>query len=321
MLDFEELEARRAARRRRRLWRRRRRRALGGLALLALASGIAVGAQAGEGEPAPRAAPGAAHTTHRHRHRSLPARSGLVAGPGRDAAVPILMYHVIAAPPIGAPFPQLYVTATEFSEQMAALYRAGWTAVTMDQVWDAWTGGARLPAGHPIVISFDNGYTSQYHVAMPVLRHYHWHGVENIQLTGLPRSQGGLSRRATERLVARGWEVDTQGFSHADLVKLDDAALRREVAASRRVVSRRYGVPVNWFCYPSGHYDARVVAAVRAAGYRGATTVSPGWARVGDDPYRLPRLRVVSGTTPEELLSQIAAARHAPPAPPAYGVG
>ena len=200
-----------------------------------------------------RGAPAAAPTTRRHRHPPFRARSGLVAGPGRDAAVPILMYHVIAAPPIGAPFPQLYVTATEFSEQMAALYRAGWTAVTMDQVWDAWTGGARLnPAGHPIVISFDNGYTSQYHVAMPVLRHYHWLGVENIQLTGLPRSQGGLSRRATERLVARGWEVDTQGFSHADLVKLDDAALRREVAASRRVVSRRYGVPGQLVLLPVG---------------------------------------------------------------------
>lgn len=323
MLDFDELEARRAARRRRRLQRRRRRRALGGLALIALVSGIAVGAQAGESTRAAPSAAVAGRATHRHRHhhRSLPARSGLVAVTGRDVSVPILMYHVIAAPPIGAPFPQLYVTATEFSEQMAALYRAGWTAVTMDQVWDAWNGRARLPAGHPIVISFDNGYASQFHAAMPVLRHYHWRGVENIQLTGLPRSQGGLSRRATQRLVDAGWEVDTQGFSHADLVKLDDAALHREVADSRGVVSRRYGVPVHWFCYPSGHYDARVVAAVRAAGYRGATTVSPGWARAGDDPYRLPRLRVVGGTTPEQLLSQIAAARHDTPAPPAYGAG
>jgi peptidoglycan/xylan/chitin deacetylase (PgdA/CDA1 family) len=154
---------------------------------------------------------------------------------------------------------------------------------------------------------------------MPILRHYHWHGVENIQLTGLPRSQGGLSAAAIRRLVAAGWEIDTQGFSHADLVQLDPAALRHEVADSRRVVARRYGVPVHWFCYPSGHYDARVLAAVRAAGYRGATTVAPGWARRTEDPYRLPRLRVVAGTTAAELLAQIAAARHDAPAPPAYG--
>jgi peptidoglycan/xylan/chitin deacetylase (PgdA/CDA1 family) len=145
--------------------------------------------------------------------------------------------------------------------------------------------------------------------------------VENVQLTGLPHAQGGLSAKAIRRLVAAGWELDTQGESHADLPALDAAGLRREVRTARRVLRRRYGVPVHWFCFPSGHYDARVVDAVRAAGYRGATTVVPGWARRTDDPYRLPRLRVLGGTTPSQLLEQIAAVRHAPPAPPSYGVG
>jgi hypothetical protein len=76
---------------------------------------------------------------------------------------------------------------------------------------------------------------------------------------------------------------------------------------------------VNWFCYPSGHYDSRVIAEVQAAGYRGSTTVVPGWARPGDDPYRLPRLRVLGGTSPAQLLDQIAAARAAPAPPPSYG--
>ena len=65
-------------------------------------------------------------------------------------------------------------------------------------------------------------------------------------------------------------------------------------------------MPVNWFCYPSGHYDATVIAAVKAAGFVGSTTVIPGWASGGEDPYRLPRLRVLGGTTPSGLLSQIA---------------
>ena len=36
----------------------------------------------------------------------------------RGLSVPILMYHVIAAPPPGAPFPGLYVPASEFAGQM-----------------------------------------------------------------------------------------------------------------------------------------------------------------------------------------------------------
>ena len=235
------------------------------------------------------------------------------------AAVPILMYHVINPAPPGAPFPELYVPRHEFAVQMRALKRAGWTAITLDQLWAAWTRSAPLPAGRPIVISFDNGYESQFTNALPVLRRLHWEGVLNLQLTGLPRSQGGLSREATRRILAAGWELDTQGISHADLIRLGPADLHHEVGAARRILQRRWHEPVNWFCYPSGHYDPRVVATVKAAGYLGSTTVVPGWARRSDDPFRLPRLRVVAGTSAQALLDQIAAARHAAAAPVAYG--
>ena len=57
-------------------------------------------------------------------------------------------------------------------------------------------------------------------------------------------------------------------------------------------------MPVDWFCYPSGHYDAAVVAEVKAAGFVGSTTVVPGWASPTLDPYRLPRIRVLGGTHP-----------------------
>jgi len=225
---------------------------------------------------------------------------------------------VIAAPPPGAPFPGLYVTPSEFAAQMNALKRAGWHAVTLDQAEAYWREGVPLPSGKPIVLSFDNGYRSQYTEALPVLQGLGWVGVENMQLTGLPPSQGGLSSEQIHALVADGWELDTQGFSHADLITLDAQELHYQVAVARTTVQRRYGVPVNWFCYPSGHYDAAVIAAVRAAGYEGSTTVVPGWAHPGEDPYRLHRLRVLGGTTPEALLQEIGAIRDDPPAPPSY---
>jgi peptidoglycan/xylan/chitin deacetylase (PgdA/CDA1 family) len=83
-------------------------------------------------------------------------------------------------------------------------------------------------------------------------------------------------------------------------------------------IQQRYGVPVNWFCYPSGHYDATVIAAVKSAGYTGSTTVVPGWAGPVSDPYRLPRLRVLGGTSPESLLSELQAIRNDPAPPPSY---
>ena len=57
---------------------------------------------------------------------------------------------------------------------------------------------------------------------------------------------------------------------------------------------------------------------MRAAGYAGSTTVVPGWAHPDDDRYRLPRLRVLGGTSGPALLSQLAAIRSNPPPPPSY---
>ena len=322
-MDIEALHNRRDARRQA---LRRRRQAVAAIAAAIVAVAIVV-ALVGIGGSSKRTAantrpthsagrpvrPGAGHSPSRG--------AGASSGPPRSEPVPILMYHVIAPPPPGAPFPGLYVAPGEFAAQMQALKSAGWHAVTLDQVAAHWKSGAPLGAGKPIVLTFDNGYQSQFTQALPVIRRLGWVAEENIQLTGLPPSQGGLGPAQVRGLLAAGWELDTQGFSHADLIALDAQQLHYEVATARTVLQQRYHVPVNWFCYPSGHYDATVLAAVKAAGYTGSTTVVPGWAHRRDDPYRLPRLRVLGGTTPAQLLGLIASARAEHSTPPSYKGG
>ena len=294
---------------------RRRRAALGALAAVTVVA-VAVIASSGGGRGSPTDRTSAVHPAAQH--VSTPVRRVVKDGPRGTESVPILMYHVILPAPAGAPFPGLYVPQAEFAAQMHALAGAGYHAVTMDQVWDNWHHGTPLPPGKPIVVSFDNGYESQYHKALPVLRAMGWLGVENLQLSGLPPSQGGLSQREVRALVRAGWELDTQGYNHADLITLDASELRFQVAVARERIRALYHVAANWFCYPSGHYDASVIDAVRSAGYRGSTTVTPGWASPAEDPYRLPRLRVLAGTSPGALLSELAAIRTDPPPGPSY---
>lgn len=329
-MDLQQSRSRRLERQREA--RRRRRRVLAGaglaaLVVVALIAALSRGA-GGSGTPtrASTAAAAAPSTVAGHHHRTdagglapaTPAADARGGAPGH-AAVPILMYHVINPPPAGAPFPGLYVAPAEFAAQMHALAGAGWHAVTMDQLWAYWRRGVPLGPGKPIVVSFDNGYESQYTHALPVLRSLRWPGDLNIQLTGLPASQGGISRTQVRGLLDAGWELDTQGISHADLITLGPAALHAQVDSARRVLQARYGVPVNWFCYPSGHYNATVVSAVQSAGYVGSTTVIPGWSSPGEDRYRLSRIRVLGGTSPAALLSLIAAVRSDPSPPSSYG--
>jgi peptidoglycan/xylan/chitin deacetylase (PgdA/CDA1 family) len=292
-----------------------RRRRIAGVSVLCVAvAAVAATVLSGGGSGA-RDAPVA---QHRVATRPLATGPAVHDGPRGTESVPILMYHVILAAPPGAPFPGLYVTPALFADQMHALAAAGYHAVTMDGMWNNWHHGTPLPAGKPIVISFDNGYATQYTAALPVLRSLGWVGVENLQLSGLPPSQGGLSRRQVRALVRDGWELDTQGYSHADLITLTPSDLHFQVAVARTSLRARYHVAARWFCYPSGHYDAAVIAAVKAAGFRGSTTVLRGWASPTEDPYRLPRLEVLAGTAPASLLSEIDAMRDSPPPGASY---
>ena len=235
------------------------------------------------------------------------------------ASVPILVYHVINAQPAGSTaLPALYVPADQFQSQMQALKSQGWRAVTLNQLEAYWTHGTSLGSGKPIVITFDNGYASQYTNALPVLKGLGWAAVENLQLSGLSPSDGGLTDAQIRGLIAAGWELDTQGVNHADLTALDSATLSNDLTTARQTMQSQYGVTPNWFSYPSGDYNSSVAAAVRAAGYTGATTVNQGWASPQADRFRLPRLVVSAGTTPSQLLSQISAAQANTSVPPAY---
>ena len=276
-MNEQQIRARRLARereRRARLRRARRNRLIGLAVLLVVvvaAGAIALGATGGGKSPSSSGQTAAAQSaatraqakakTGAHGHHAASSQggtphstvTGLATGKPGTATVPVLMYHVINPPPAGAPFPGLYVPAGEFAAQMQALKAAGWHAVTMDQLEAYWTRGVPLGAGKPMVLTFDNGYASQYINALPILKRLGWVGNENIQLSGLPPSQGGLTDAQVHGLLSAGWELDTQGISHADLITLDAAQLHYQVATARQTLQKRYGVPVNWFCYPSGH--------------------------------------------------------------------
>jgi peptidoglycan/xylan/chitin deacetylase (PgdA/CDA1 family) len=133
-----------------------------------------------------------------------------------------------------------------------------------------------------------------------VLRRLGWPGVLDLAIRNA--GPGGIRLRALHRLVRDGWEIDSHTVHHPDLTTLPAAQVRAELVRSKAWIRRRLGVPAPFFCYPAGRFDRAVVAAVRRAGYRGATTEIPGVATRRDDPFELPRVRVLAATPPSELV-------------------
>src|SRR5262245_17191774 len=150
-MDSQGLRHRRLARRR--ATRRRRAVALAAIALVAAIVIVLVSGSGGASKVNGTAARSAKQPSGSAGGSAAPGASASTpAGAPGTEPVPILMYHVIAAPPAGAPFPGLYVGPGEFAAQVRALKQAGWHAVTLDQVRAYWSRGAPLGAGKPIVL-------------------------------------------------------------------------------------------------------------------------------------------------------------------------
>ncbi len=290
-------------------YRRRRLLALSGLVAVAAAVVLAVVSALGSGSG--RDGPPPAEVARTAARTAAPTTTAAAAGPARDMGepgpprpAPILMYHVVREPLPDAPYPDLYVSRDEFADQMHALKDAGYTAVTLQELWDAWHDGGPLPE-RPVVVSFDDGYRSHVTNALPVLRELGWPGVLNLELKNV-RPDYGLTDAQVRELLAAGWELDSHTIDHPDLTTVDAAALEREVAESRRRLSARFGVPVNFFCYPAGRYDETVIAAVERAGYLAATTVTPGLAEPDEaQRFELNRVRVNNGVAGATLVAQL----------------
>jgi peptidoglycan/xylan/chitin deacetylase (PgdA/CDA1 family) len=295
--DWEERASRRREVRRAQV-RRRRIVALGSLAVVIAAVVIIVvsgtSGDDGDGGQSAKLANAAAKAKAGKKVKAKPGKSG---GKVRNASprpgwkpyaspVPILEYHVLGQPPSDAPYPELYVGRTDFSKQMDWLEQHGYEAVTLEQVEEAWYGGGKLPP-KPIVLSFDDGYRPQFTFALPELRKHGWAGVLNLKAEG-----SDLYESNVKAMIAAGWELAAHTIHHLDLTELGPEELKEEVAGSRAILRREYGVPVDNFCYPAGEFDETVIAAVEAAGYTGATTEISGYAEKGK-PYELARFEIL----------------------------
>jgi peptidoglycan/xylan/chitin deacetylase (PgdA/CDA1 family) len=294
--------AERLARRERQRRRVRRRRfaavaalLIGVVAIAALVSTLGTSTSGGNSEPAATGQGASARQTA-DTHDAQDRGSALVrnATPQADwkpftDPVPILEYHVLGAPSADAPYPELYVARPDFHRQMDWLDEHDYEAVTLEAVEDAWYHRGALPE-KPIVLSFDDGYRPQFTFALPELRRHGWPGVLNLKAEG-----SDLYASNVEAMIDAGWELAAHTIHHLDLTTLDAEQLTEEVSGSRKILRREYGRPVANFCYPAGRFDETVIAAVKAAGYAGATTEIPGYAS-REAPYELARFEILGST-------------------------
>jgi peptidoglycan/xylan/chitin deacetylase (PgdA/CDA1 family) len=196
----------------------------------------------------------------------------------RQARVPILMYHDILAQK------EVFfdVTPEEFEQHLQWIRDSGLTPVSMDALVLHLRTGAPLPP-KPILLTFDDGYVGHYDYVFPLLKEYGYPGLFSIYTYKVGRDHGrpGVNWAQVKEMAADPLvTIAAHSVTHPrDLREVEDADLQVEVSESKRILEAELGVPIRYFTYPEGNYDARVADAVKTAGFVAALAMDNGEQR------------------------------------------
>jgi len=204
----------------------------------------------------------------------------------QNAQVVILGYHRFVN---NVKRPDTEITPAAFEAQMQELKNKGIAVIPMQDLL-AWRRGEKAIPAKSAVITFDDGWKSQYEVAWPILKKFNYPVTLFIYTEGIKPGHfsGGESMSWEQLAEMRDAGIDIQGHTatHSDLRKPYDKVakkklnpeeyeqwLNNEVAGSKQMIEQKLGVKVNCFAVPYGFHNDHIRDVAMKAGYEALFTV------------------------------------------------
>ena len=206
--------------------------------------------------------------------------------------VPVLMWHNLAQESSG----DMTISVDTFRAQIEALHEAGFKTVSLQQLYDYVHFGTELPE-KPIVLTFDDGYFSNYEYAFPILQEYDMQatifaigvsvGKDTYKDTDHAMTPHFGADEAREMVDSGLISVQSHTFDMHQWPPFEDgnaqvretllpfdgeadadyeAAVEADFAESRELLESITGQPVNALAFPEGAYVTLTQDALRSAG-------------------------------------------------------
>jgi len=238
-------------------------------------------------------------------------------------AVPVLTYHDVSTRP--GPYA---VTPQMFAKQMAALRRGGFHTVSLDQVRDLVQGRRTSLPSRPVLLTFDDGVSTDYTRADAILAANHFRAAAFVVTSRLGDGRKPsyyLSWPQVRKMAHSGrWEFGSEtdaGASESSTLSAGDLA--RSAAKLRHALGAApyaFAFPVTRSSLPAKRAALadveRVVAGRFSLGF--VTDLhAPHAIDATSDPLLLPRFAV---TAQLDVAGLADALRHMVPSPPGHAV-
>lgn len=152
------------------------------------------------------------------------------------------------------------------------------------------------PASVAVKFTFDDGHSSAYEVALPILAARGLNAHFFITAGWMGRKPGYMSWQEVRTLSDAGHVIGAHGWSHALLTRCAPRELNAELRQSKSLLEDQLGVPVTTMSLPGGRYNGRVLSACREAGYSKVYTSVPR-IEISDAEFTVGRVNINSRMT------------------------
>ncbi|MEI6352789.1 MAG: polysaccharide deacetylase family protein [Candidatus Nomurabacteria bacterium] len=188
---------------------------------------------------------------------------------------------------------KLFITSPEtFDKEMSYLHSNGYHSVPFSEYVDDFNSGnlKGIPE-KSFIITFDDGYVSQYNEALPVLKKNNFSGTFFIYSYCVDKYPICLTSEEIKTLANNGMKIANHTLHHVYLPEYGDELIKKEVNLNEEKLISIVGTSSveNVFAYPYGANDGRVRKIIKDLGYSGAVGVLPEKESTTTDIYNLRR--------------------------------
>ncbi len=189
-----------------------------------------------------------------------------------DVKIPILLYHnFVTTVPDTDPDNFNYInTPQSFEENIKTFLENGYTIISMKELALADNGKIELPS-KPIVITFDDGYYSNYEYIYPILKKYNVKASIFIVTDKIGQEIDGIKYLSWEECLEMQnsgiIEIGSHSKKHVFYDKRSVRELRDDVKESYKEIEEHLGKQdLKIFAYPYGAYTNETVRTLKNNG-------------------------------------------------------
>ncbi|MFF2794776.1 polysaccharide deacetylase family protein [Lysinibacillus xylanilyticus] len=246
--------------------------------------------------------------------------------------IPVLMYHHLENNVNN----NTVISPENFENQIKTLKENGYNSITTQDLFNYLNGKTELPK-NPVLITFDDGYLSNYEKAYPILKKYKMHAEifvitshiigtneKNVYTNEIPKMNWDQLKEMKDYITIQSHTWNSHYKLHSfsggmkgaiygrsyingklETQKEYEERVKKDFNLSRKIIKEKLGYEPIALSYPFGTNSEDAMKLAKDVGFKMAFVIKNKGVTMGDNVYALSRITVNGNETGAELIKKL----------------